>query len=154
MSYRRRQQRILMANVDPFYEAPGGNMEAWSGEEDLDFPTDFPGPREDRFVDAENYVPFGPDYAIDSIRDNVQWDIGGIIGQTKNVGSTGVTDPQTVDAHSFTGQMAVIRRMPDTNYGPVKTSDHNSLLSLLYAMQEGSHYFPNEASQIDVIKAV
>jgi hypothetical protein len=86
----------------------------------------------------------------------VEWDATGVRGFTKSVGSIGVTDPQTVETHTWDrpGEMAVIRRMPDTNYGPVKTSDHNSLLSLLYAMQETASFFPNDISQVDVIRAV
>jgi hypothetical protein len=89
-------------------------------------------------------------------RTNVEWDATGVRGFTKSVGSIGVTDPQTVETHTWDrpGEMAVIRRMPDTNYGPVKTSDHNSLLSLLYAMQETASFFPNDISQVDVIRAV
>lgn len=156
MSYKRRQAQI--AQEHEFYESPSGNMEAWSSDQDLDYGAAFPGPRETRYLDSQNHQYFGSDYAIDSVDGRVgvqpQWDVDGIVGQTKFVGSSGVTDPQTVDAHNFLGEMAVIRRMPDTNYGPVKTNDHNSLLSLLYAMQESAHYFPNEVSQADIIKAV
>lgn len=158
MSYRRRQTRI--AQEHEFYDAPSGNEEAMSNDIDgyigelTGYSPSFPGPREVRILDSENVdMPTGG-IAIDSIRDNVNWDIGGVPGMTKNVGSTGVTDPQTVDQHNFVGEMAVIRRMPDTNFGPVKTADSNSLLSLLYAMQESNHYFPNEVSQADIIKAV
>lgn len=159
MSYRRRQQRI--AQMHEWYESPSGNPEGMTGARDLWFNDrpQFPGPREDRDVDAENTLmalsyPIGNN--IGSIRDEVEWDVGGIRGQTKNVGSTGVTDPQTIDRHDFLGEMAVFRRMPDTNYGPVAAdnSGYNSVLSLLYAMQESSHYFPNEVSQTDIIKAV
>ncbi len=154
MSYhhRKRQRAIHLAQQHEFYEAPSGNELAMSNEIG-EYPAMFTGPRETVFSDADNYVMTNSG-VIDSIRDDVQWDVGGIQGQTKNVGSTGVTDPQTVDAHSFTGEMAVIRRMPDTNYGPVKTADSNSLLSLLYQMTESNHYFPNEVSQADIIKAV
>ncbi len=155
MSYhhRKRQRVAHLAQQHEWYEAPSGNEQPMGGELDMEYPPQFPGPRERRFVDAQNSVMV-PTTVTESIRDNVEWDVGGIPGETKNVGSTGVTDPQTVDAHSFTGEMAVIRRMPDTNYGPVKTADSNSLLSLLYAMSESNHYFPNEVSQADIIKAV
>lgn len=152
MSYKRRKAKIHQAQQHEFYEAPSGQMQAWSGEIDLDYTAPYPGPREDRTVDAANYSTgtFDPG----TIRDNVDWSIGGIPGLTKSVGSVGVTDPQTVDAHDFRGQMAVVRRMADTNYGPVKTADHNSILSLLYQMAETNSYFPNEVSQADLIRAV
>lgn len=153
MSYLRRKRRIHVAQEHEFYEAPSGQAQAMSGEMDLDYGAAFPGPRERRFVDAQN-VQMRFINPVMSVRDNVDWAVGGIPGMTKFVGSEGVTDPQTVDAHDFRGEMAIIRRLPDTNYGPVGTADHNSLLSLLYAMQESSHYFPNETSQRDVIKAV
>lgn len=156
MGYRRRQRVRDMANVDVFYEAPGGNMEAWSGEEDLDYSASFPGPRETRYADSANWGSSIPTRNPD-VRDYVDWAAGGIPGYTKCVGSVGVTDPQTVDAHDFVGQMAVIRRMPDTNYGPASgetTAGYNSLLQMLYAMSEGNQFYPNEVSQADVIKAV
>jgi hypothetical protein len=150
MSYHRRQTRI--AQEHEYYEAPSGNEMALT-KEDLEFNYEpgYPGPREIRVVDAANSQTFA--FAPYN-HDNVQWDVGGVAGDTKFVGSTGVTDPQTVDRHDFAGQMAVVRRMPETNYGPVKTSDHNSMLALLYKMQESSHYFPNEISQADVIRSV
>lgn len=152
MSYRRRQAKIHQAQEHEFYEAPSGQMEAWSGEVDMQYGADYPGPREDRTVDAANHATFA--YDPGTIRDQVDWAIGGVPGLTKGVGSTGVTDPQTVDAHNFRGQMAVVRRMPDTNYGPVKTADHNSILALIYQMAETNAYLPNEVSQADLIRAV
>jgi len=153
MSYKRRMKHKAM--LHEWYDSPSGNEEAMSTAEDLAFNYEpgFPGPREIRTVDAQNFrhslETFDPD-----IHDYVDWAAGGVPGFTKTVGSVGVTDPATVDRHDFIGQMAVVRRFPDTNYGPVKTSDHNSILSLLYAMQESSHYFPNEVSQRDILKAV
>jgi hypothetical protein len=153
MSYHRRVAKQA-AKMHEYYDAPlmTGNELALT-KEDLAFNYEpgYPGPRELRHVDAANYSTFMFD---PNIHDNVDWAVGGIPGQTKFVGSTGVTDSKTIDQHEFQGQMAVVRRMPDTNYGPVTTSDHNSLLSLLYMMQESSHYFPNEVSQADIIRSV
>lgn len=159
MGYRRRQAQKFAAQHE-FYEAPDGNEEAMSNEidgyvgEETGYGPQYPGPREVRLLDSQNHTMFTDTIAIDSIRDNVEWDIGGVVGETKSVGSIGVTSPQNVDAHDFQGEMAVVRRMPDTNFGPVKTADHNSTLALLYAMQETNSYFPNEVSQADIIKAV
>lgn len=156
MSYKRRQVKRAIAEHE-FYESPSGNMEAWSGEEDsLYYDASFPGPRETRILDSDNYRMGMAEATLAHTPDTVEWDIGGIRGDTKTVGSVGVTDPQTVETHTWDrpGEMAVIRRLPDTNYGPVGTSDHNSLLSLLYAMQETAAFFPNDVSQIDVIRAV
>lgn len=151
MSYHRRQVKRF-AQMHEFYEAPSGNEQALS-EIDLNYEASYPGPRETRLLDASNWnrstFMYDPD-----VRDRVDWAATGVAGFTKSVGSMGVTDPSTVDRHDYQGQMAVVRRMPDTNYGPVVTSDHNSMLSLLYAMQESTHYFPNDISQADIIKSV
>ena len=154
MSYHRRQAKRVAAEHE-WYEAPSGNEIGMGGEIDSSgYSASYPGPRETRILDADNYRM--PDFAIDKITDNVKWDATGVPGDTKIVGSMGVTDPQTVETHTWDrpGQMAVVRRMPDTNYGPVGTADHNSLLPLLYAMQETAAYYPNDISQIDIIKAV
>lgn len=151
-SRQKRNQRI--AQEHEFYESPSGNMEAWSGDEDSFYGTEYPGTiREDAFNDAENYQMHFPTLNMD-FRDHVDWAVGGVPGDTKNVGSLGVVTPYGVDTHDFQGEMAVIRRMSPNMEGPTSGSDHNSLLSLLYAMQESSHYFPNDVSQIDIIKAV
>jgi len=157
MSYKRRQARqaAVMDAGDTFYVAPLGNPQAVSTEWDLDMPQSITGsPREERSDQMNNFaypiaVASDPD-----AHDYVDWAVGGVPGYVKSVGSVGVTDSKNVDRHDFQGQMAVIRRMPDTNYGPVKTSDHNSILGMLYAMQETNHFFPNEVSQADVIRAV
>ena len=147
MSYLRRQ-----AKLHEIYEAPSGNEQALT-KLDLSYEASYPGPRETRIVDAENWNH--PTFMYDpNAHDYVNWATGGIAGHTKIVGSMGVTDPKTIDAHDFAGMMAVVRRMPDTNYGPVGQDTHNAMLSLIYAMQESSHYFPNEISQQDVIKSV
>lgn len=156
MSYKRRKKAQHVAQQHEYYEAPSGNEQALS-KEDLwfNYQPGFPGPREVRLY-SEYREPIGVLAVNPIIHDDIDWTTGGLYGQQMVVGSTGVTDPQTVDTHDFHGYMAVIRRMPDSKYGqgPVATSDHNSLLSLLYAMQESSHYFPNDVSQMDVIKAV
>lgn len=154
---RRRHRRELTDHVaveHEFYESPSGNMEAWSTDEDSFYPPMFPGTiREEVFTDADNYRMQFPTLN-DDFRDHVDWAVGGIPGETKNVGSTGVVTPYGVDAHDFRGEMAVIRRYAPSMEGPTGGTDHNGLLSLLYAMQESSAYFPNDVSQVDVIKAV
>ena len=161
MGYKRRQAQRIAA-MHEWYESPSGQEEAMGGEIDsLGWEASFPGPRETRILDSTN-LDHRLDTSLEMVptmlqtRDMVEWDAGGVAGYTKAVGSIGVTDPQTVETHTWDrqGQMAVVRRMPDTNYGPVKTSDHNSLLALLYATQETANFFPNEISQIDVIRAV
>jgi hypothetical protein len=153
MSYNRRLKSKHAGMLHEKYPAPGGNEEALS-KEDLAFNYDpgYPGPRETRLYDLYRTPTFTFDPG--TIRDQVDWAAGGIPGDMKVVGSTGVTDSKNVDAHEFKGQMVTVRRMPDTNYGPVSGTDHNSLLSLLYSMQESSHYFPNEVSQADIIRSV
>ena len=156
MSYHRRQAQKQAAMLHEVYEAPSGNELALSSELDLSiqYMPEMPGPREVRYLDSSeswqrHIMGDNPD-----VRDRVDWAAGGQSGFGQNVGSSGVTDPQTVDRHDFQGDYAEIRRMADTNYGPVKTSDHNSILSLLALYQESSHYFPNEMSQQDLWKAV
>lgn len=120
--YRRRKMKQRQAAEHEFYESPSGNPEAWS-EEGLRYPTDalFPGPRETRFLDSQNRSTFTFDPG--DIQDRIDWAVGGVPGMTKFVGSMGVTSPYTVDAHDFRGMSQIVRRMPDTNYGPVKTSE-------------------------------
>jgi len=131
-----------------------GNEQAWSTEGDeWDEESEFPGPKETIFVDAQNTVSYAH-APVGDIQDMIDWEIGGLAGATKGAYSLGVVESTNVDAHDFNGQMQTVRRPADTNWGPVATNDHNSLLSLLYSMQESAHYFPNEVSEADLIKAV
>lgn len=129
-----------------------GNAVAKSNTEDMFFTAAFPGPREIRFLDSQNYV--SSHSGVGDIEDNVDWEVGGIPGMTKAVYSTGVVESTNVDAHDFDGAQAIIRRMPDTNFGDVGTADYNSQLAFLYAMSEADIYFPNETSQSDLILGV
>lgn len=134
------------------YDA-SGDEDAQSGEWDSQFDdAGYPGPIEHFVPDAANYP--SPHGGVVTIKDFIDYEIGGLPGDTKMVYATGVVEPTNVDAHNLSGGMVVVRRMADTNYGPVATSDHNSLLSLLYAMQESTAFFPNETSQIDMVKSV
>lgn len=154
MSYKRRKAQIHQAQMHEYYDAPSGNEMALTETDSLGYDPAYPGPREGRILDADNWNHSVPTYDP-QIRDNVDWAAGGEPGHTKAVGSVGVTDPQNVDTHDFRGYTAVIRRMPDTNYGPVKGGqDHNSLLSLLYSMQESNAFFPGDIAQQDIIKGV
>lgn len=141
---------------------PTGNEQAWSGELDSQYlDSDYPGPKENYHADSENVSGFS--HAVVTIKDALQYEqsesysapyIQGYPALTMSVGSTGVVDSSNVDAHYFDGGSAVIRRMHVDMSGPVATSDHNSLLGILYAMQESNAYFPNEVSQVDMIRAV
>lgn len=151
MSARWRASRRQRLEALPYEET--GNEVSVSGEWDTQYDDPaYPVYLEKRFVDAAN-GPI-PTFAVGDIQDKVDWEIGGKPGDTKGVYGLGVVSPYNVDAHDFQGQQAIIRRMADTNYGPVATEDHNSMLALLYDMQETNRYFPSEVSQIDVIKAV
>jgi len=132
---------------------PTGNEVSMSGEWDTDYGDQaYPVYLEERFVDAQNGPTFV--FAAGNIQDVVDWEVGGRPGDTKGVWGEGVVNPYNVDAHDYQGQQAVIRRIsPDMN-GPVSTADHNSMLGLLYEMQETNRYFPSEVSQADIIKAV
>ncbi len=149
--FRRKRQALLVAATP----ADAGNDQAWSGELDMQYPTPadlFPGPREHRVTDAMN----GPEFTLAqmSIHDNIDWEVGGNPGATKNAYSTGVVDPSNVDAHDYDGGQAIVRRMRDTNFGDVGTADYNSTLALVFQMSEADQYFPNETSQADLILGV
>lgn len=132
---------------------PTGNEVSMSGEWDTDYGDGaYPVVLEKRFVDAQNTQAFS--MAAGDIQDKVDWEVGGKPGMTKGVWGERVVNPYNVDAHDFNGQQAIVRRMADTNYGPVGTADHNSLLGILYEAQETNRYFPSEVSQADIIKAV
>lgn len=154
MSAKWRRERALQAVAATEQEA--GNWEGQGGELDLMYPPGFPGPKEIRMVDASNAVTFNTEArGVGIIKDYVDWEVGGQPGATKNVGSTGVVDPHTVDQHNFYGEMAIVRRQPDVNRaGPVGTADHNSLLAQLWLMQQTSQFYPQEAAQVDLIRAV
>lgn len=112
----------------------------------------FPGPVEYFHTGADatpyTYTPVGV------IRDNIDWEIGGESGDANGyLWSTGVVDPNTVENFDLTGQQQIIRRMADTNYGPVATADHNALLAMAYA-QQMNQFYPSEESQYDLIRGV
>jgi len=145
----------------PDYSAIG-DENAESGKWDSQYDdAGYPGPLEHFTPDADNYAVGHS--GVGSIKNLIQYEqsepysgpyIQGGLALTMNVGSTGVVDPSNVDAHNLDGGQAIIRRFAEDSYGPVATSDHNSLLSLLYAMQETASYLPNESSQIDMVRAV
>lgn len=149
--------------ADPGYVTTG-NEQAWSTTEfsfedyaEVHFPGQFafPGPKEEFDADSENKRGWTTGKLGFIAHNDVDVEVDGAPGDTKYVGSyIGPVEPTTVDAHNFTGAQAIVRRLPDTNYGPVATSDHNSLLSILYAMQESNAFYPNETSQIDLVKSV
>jgi hypothetical protein len=133
---------------------PTGNEQAWSGELDWQYDdSTYPGfYTEDFHSDAQNYPTFV--HPVGTIRDDIDWEIGGLPGLTKWVGTTGVVESSNVDAHDFTGEMAYVRRHNVDMSGPVGSDDYNSLLALLYATQESNAFFPNEVSQADMIRGV
>ena len=139
-----------------------GDENAESGKWDSQYDDrEYPKDLEHFHPDSRN-VPV-PHAGVVTIKDALDYEIretyGGPYIQggqalTHAMFSTGVVEPTNVDAHYLDGSQAIIRRMADTNFGPVATSDHNSLLSLLHSMQESSAYYPNEASQLNVIQSV
>lgn len=150
--FRARQRQHEAEHLERNSESEGRTPVVSFSEMDSMYSPSFPGPREDYTPDAANYVTYGA--PVGNIRDQVDWEIGGQPGMTKFVGSTGVVGRNSYDAFDFMGEQAVVRRMADTNYGPVTGSDYNALLATLYVYQEANQYFPNEAAQGDVIKAV
>lgn len=151
MSARWRKRKALESLP---YETTG-NAPAMGGDLDSEFSDQlgYAVADETFFPDAANTTEFssGP---VGNIDDRIDYEIGGKPGDTKAVYGMGVVSPYNVDAHDYDGGQAIIRRMPDGNYGPVGAGDYNSMLGLLYAMQETSYYYPNEQSQADIIKAV
>lgn len=131
--------------------AGGTYNDGGDGPNDIGDP-EMPGPRETYIPDAANHVSYQPG-KVGVIRDPVDWEAGGEPGMTKFIGQFGPVESTNVDAHNLNGAMAVVRRMEDTNYGPVGAEQYTGILATLYAMQESNAYFPNEVSQADIIKA-
>lgn len=150
------RERQLAAIAAIGYE-PTGNDQAWSGEldtqyDDVRYPGDA-GRGKETHPDSANHISYvhGPS---GSIRNPVDYEVGGVPGMTKFIGMVGPVESTNVDAHDFRGQSAIIRRFADTNYGPVGAENYTGILATLYAMQETNAYFPNEVSQVDLIKAI
>lgn len=130
-----------------------------SSNHGLDWDSSFPGPREIRVTQTTD--SYFPAYAgVGSIRDDSvsgpNREVGGRAGEVGDLPySLGVVDSNTVENFELTGQQAIIRRMPNPggNTGPVGTSDHNMMLALAYE-QQVNQYYPNEASQADLIRSV
>jgi hypothetical protein len=90
-----------------------------------------------------------------SNHDDIDYEVDGRRGQVDGVPySTGVVSSDLVENFALTGEQANIRR-PYSNQadGPVGTSDHNGLLAMAY-MQSQNQYYPGEAAQADVVRAV
>lgn len=83
----------------------------------------------------------------------INQEIGGQSGQKGFTYSTGPVSSDAVENFALDGRQQIIRRQPDTNYGPVSTSDHGALLAMAYA-QQVNQFYPNEQSQYDLIKAI
>lgn len=91
-----------------------------------------------------------------NVHDDIDWEVGGVQGRVDSVPySVGVVSSDLVENFALTGQQAVIRRQqnPGGNVGPVGTSDPNMILALAYE-QAANQYYPNEASQYDLVKSV
>lgn len=88
--------------------------------------------------------------------EDIDYEVGGVNGQVDGVPySTGVVSSDSVENFALTGEQAIIRRggNPGQATGPVATSDHGALLAAAFA-QSQNEYYPNEASQADVLSAI
>lgn len=150
--WRRRQRDHNAEHQEITPESVGREPRVSFAEMDSQYGASYPGPREDYTPDSANYTIDSS--AVGVIRDQIDWEVGGQPGMTKFVGSTGVVGRNSYDQFDFSGEQTVVRRAADTNYGPVTGTDYNALLATLYVYQEANQYFPNEAAQGDVIKAV
>lgn len=115
----------------------------------------FPGQREQIHREADRR-PSGSISSDANIHDNIDWEIGGVQGEVDALPySLGVVSSNLVENFDLNGRQAVVRRQenPGGNTGPVGTSDHNMLLALAYD-QSANQYYPNEASQYDVVRSV
>jgi len=117
----------------------------------------YDGPREIYHPMAAGFYPADPQSLAGQgdISDKIDWEIGGnpgVVGD--NAYSLGVVDSTTVEDFGMRGEQAIIRRQRNpSDTGDVGTSDSNALLSLLYA-QSVNGYYPNEASQADLVRTV
>lgn len=118
---------------------------------------EYPGSREDFHAEFENAVEsdLAPNPQL-VIRDNIDWTIGGQMGVVNRFPySTGDVESGYVENFDLTGEQIYLRRETEARqlYGPVGTSDSNALLALAYAQMQ-NQYYPNEASQADLIRSV
>lgn len=110
-------------------------------------------------VQTEIYHPMADDFKpmptpIGDIHDNIDWEVGGQRGAINPVFSLGVVSSDLVENFWLDGRQQIVRRGANpSRFGPVGTADHNALLGLAWA-QQVNQYYPNEASQYDVIQAV
>lgn len=114
----------------------------------------FPGPRETYHPMPMDNTHF-PTAGFGSIRDNIDWEVGGVSGLVNVLPySLGVVSSDLVENFALTGQQAIVRRQPNpASQGAVQTADFNALQSIAYA-QASASYFPGEASQGDLVKAI
>lgn len=117
----------------------------------------FPGQREIFHPEADRYTPATGvmDGQGNDTYNLIDREIGGQRGWINDLPySTGVVSSDLVEDFNLDGRQAVIRRQgTKQGVGPVGTSDSNGRLALLYA-QAVNEYFPNEASQADLVRAV
>jgi hypothetical protein len=135
------------------------NEPAHLGTTQYQYDSQFPGQRELQHREAQGYTP--PTIAgVGTIRDDsvsgANREANGQRGRVDIVPySVGVVSSNLVENFDLTGQQAVIRRQanPGGVTGPVGTSDHNALLAMAYE-QSVNQFYPNEASQYDLVKSV
>lgn len=114
----------------------------------------YPGPREHYHPGDLGSAPMP--VPIGYIKDLVDYEVEGVRGLVDNAPySTGVVSSDLVENYWLDGSQAYIRRArsPQDRGGPVGTSDSNALLAIAYA-QAVNQFYPNEASQADLVKSV
>lgn len=124
------------------------------GTTPMDYMQSLPGPRSDWHPETGG-VGFSTLGAGD-MDDHIDYEIGGQSGAIDNT-AYAINGPVTSDGMEnfwLSGETAIIRRGRNpADHGPVGTSDSNALLSVIYD-QLANQYYPNEASQADLVRSV
>lgn len=117
----------------------------------------YPGQYERWHAEWQDAKEYDPSYYPQLyIKDLVDYNDGGQFGLVDNLPySTGVVSSDLVENFALTGEQATIRRDTDLRQmdGPVGTADYNGATALMY-MQLVNQYYPNEASQGDLVGSV
>lgn len=133
--------------------AAGGTM----GDGTTLYTTEYPGAREDFNAEWRRAAEYDPSMEPQLyIKDLLDYNEGGQFGLVNNLPySVGVVSSDAVENYDLTGEQVLLRRETEARqmHGPVGTADSSTLLAIAYA-QQVNQFYPDEASQADLVVSV